>query len=479
MIAEDLLEGRTRARGGLIVDLFAGGGGASEGIRLALGRAPDVAVNHDPDAIAMHAINHPDTVHYCRSIYDVSPWDVAAPGEVDLLWASPDCTHFSRAKGGKPREKAIRDLPWIVVDWARAVRPRVIGLENVAEITTWGPLGEDGQPIPELAGTTWRAFLGQLEAAGYAVDFRVLNAADFGAPTARRRLFLVARCDGRPIRWPEPSHGPGRAAPWRTAAECIDWSLPIPSIFERRRPLAEATERRIAEGVRRYVLNTPRPFLVNLGDPDQPVAPAMIQTGYGERPGQAPRVLDLQRPLGTVVAGGPKHALVAAFMVKHYGGVVGHRLDQPIGTVTTIDHHAVGAVFLDKLHGSASAGQPLDRPAPTITAGGGRGGGHAALCAALLARYYGEGGQWSGLDQPLPTIVTKDRFALVTVQIDGQPYVLADIGMRMLQPHELKIAQGFGEEYVLVGNKANQTARIGNSVPPQAAAAVVGAQFAA
>jgi DNA (cytosine-5)-methyltransferase 1 len=483
----------------IAVDLFAGGGGASEGIRRALGVAPIVAVNHDPDAIAMHAANHPDTIHLCESVFDVRPHEVTEGRRVDLLWASPDCTHFSRAKGGKPRAKKIRGLAWVIVQWAAAVAPRVICCENVPEFVTWGPLDDEGQPIKERAGETFREFVSKLEALGYTVEWRNLVAADYGAPTTRKRFFLVARRDGRPIRWPVPSHD---RTTWRIAAECIDWSVPVPSIFGRKRPLKPATERRIAEGIRRYVLTSARPFIVclthgsvaNRGrveDIDQPlntittakggeralVAPTLINTRNGERVGQRPRVHDIEQPMPTVTAIGSQGGLVAAFLAKHYGGVVGQDLDRPVGTVTAIDHHSLAAVFLDKLHGSAQAGQPVDRPMPTVTSGGGRGGGHAALVAAFLLKYYGSGGQWSALDEPMHTIVAKARMGLVTVPIGGDEYALVDIGMRMLTPRELARAQGFGDDYVLTGTKANQIARIGNSVPPPVVEAVVRAQF--
>jgi DNA (cytosine-5)-methyltransferase 1 len=482
--------------GPVIVDLFAGGGGASEGIRMATGRGPIVAINHCAAAIAMHSRNHPETIHFQESVFDVRPQLAARGRPVDLLWASPDCTHFSRAKGGAPRSKEIRSLAWVIVDWAREVRPRVIAMENVPEFVTWGPLGDDGQPVKAQAGETFREFVQALEGHGYTVAWRVLNAADYGTPTSRKRLFLVARCDGAAIVWPEPTHGAGRL-PYRTAAECIDWSIPVPSIFGRKRPLAEATERRIAEGIRRYVLGAARPFLVNLthggrldglDDPMKTVTaahrgekalvtPTLIQTGYGEREGQAPRVLDIGAPLGTVVAGGAKHALVAAFLAKHYGGVVGQPLDRPLGTVTATDHHSLVTGFLAKAHshgwdGNGSDTRPLGRPVWTVTAKEG-----GALVAAFLARYYGQGGQWSGLDAPVPTVTTLDRMAVVTVSIDGEPYVLADIGMRMLQPRELATAQGFPASYVLTGTKSEQVARVGNSVCPPVACAIVEAQL--
>ena len=411
------------------VDLFAGGGGASLGILRATGRAPSVAINHDPAAIQMHAANHPGTLHLCESVFDVAPF-LPRGRAIDLLWLSPDCTHHSRAKGGKPLKNDRRGLAGIGIVWAKAVRPRVIALENVPEFADWGPLYPDdhevealrNRPIPERRGESFRAWVGELEALGYHVEWRCLVAADYGAPTTRKRLFLIARCDGRPIVWPEPTHGKGRPQAWRTAAECIDWSIPCPSIFERRKPLAEATQRRIAEGLRRYVLTSARPFLVCLTHGgrleclDQPhrtittanggeralVAPTLIQTGYGERKGQAPRALDL---------------------------------------------------------------------------GGGRGGGHFGLVAAFLLKYYGSGGQWSGLPEPMHSIVTKARMGLVTVDLNGEEYAIADIGLRMLAPRELARAQGFGDDYLLTGSKAEQIARIGNSAPPHVVEALVRAQF--
>ena len=486
----------------IAVDLFAGGGGASLGIEWATGAAPIMAVNHCRAAIEMHAANHPGTLHLHESVWDVHAQDFAGT-HVDLLWASPDCTHFSRAKGAAPRSKEIRSLAWVIVDWARDVRPTVICLENVPEFVTWGPLLEEtGQPDKTRAGETFRSFVGRLEAEGYTVEWRVLNAADYGAPTSRRRLFLVARRDGEPIRWPDPSHGPGSALPWRTAAECIDWSIPVPSIFERTRPLAEATQRRIAEGIRRYVLTSASPFLLNkshggrLSPLSTPLATVTSTPKGGDRwlvapmlarahshgwDGNGSDVRPLDRPGWTVTAkdGG---ALVAAFRARHNGGPNGHPsygrdLRETMGTVTGRDTQALAAVWLDKLHGSARAGQPLDLPAPTVTSGGGRGGGHAALCAAFLLKYYGQGGQWSALDEPMHTLVGKARMGLVTVTLGGEEYALVDIGMRMLQPRELARAQGFPDSYILTGTKSEQVARIGNSVCPPVAEALVRAQF--
>lgn len=515
----------------IVVDLFAGGGGASTGIAWACGHDPDVAINHSPAAIAMHAANHPASEHYCESVFRVSPIDACRGRPVGLMWLSPDCTHHSKAKGGKPRQKKIRGLAWVACRWAKDVRPRVIVLENVEEFADWGPLTDEGLPCKKRKGRTFRAFVSKLRGYGYRVEWRLLVAADFGAPTTRRRLFMIARCDGEPIAWPDPTHGKGRAHPWRTAAEIIDWSLPCPSIFDRKKPLAEATLRRIATGVKRYVLDAARPFIVPVTHPrdsrvhsiDEPartvtaanrgelalvtpflarhfgasigqpverpaptvtaggqghtalVVPTLIQTGYGERPGQAPRVPGLEKPIGTLVSG-QKHALVAALITKHYGGVVGHEADKTLGTVTSRDHHALTTAFLAKLYGTSSAAS-VEAPTPTVTAGG----NHLAAVHAFLVKYYGTGAP-AQLGLPLGTATTRDRFALVTV--DGEQYAIADIGMRMLQPHELFAAQGFPADYTLRpplnGKPLNKTQQIelaGNSVCPPLAEAIVRANY--
>jgi len=259
--------------GELIVDLFAGGGGASTGIEWALGRSPDIAVNHNKKAVLMHQINHPHTKHYCESVFDVVPQEVCAGRPVGHLWMSPDCTHFSKAKGSKPVSKRVRGLAWVGKRWAATVRPRVIFLENVEEFTTWGPLvriNGNMHPCKKRSGRTFRTFVRELQRLGYAVEWRTMRACDYGAPTIRKRLFLVARCDGEAIVWPEPTHGDpgkdgvkgGQLLPWRTAAECIDWSIPCPSIFTRKKPLADNTLRRIARGIQRYVIDNPAPFIV-------------------------------------------------------------------------------------------------------------------------------------------------------------------------------------------------------------------------
>lgn len=456
----------------LIVDSFAGGGGASTGIEWALGRSPDIAINHSPEAIAMHRLNHPATRHFCEDVWQVDPREATGGRPVGLAWFSPDCTHFSKAKGGKPRSKKIRGLAWVVYHWAKAVRPRVICLENVEEFADWGPLLDDGRPCPVRRGMTFRRWWRQLENLGYELDARELKACDYGAPTSRKRLFVIARCDGQPIRWPEPTHGHG-LAPYRTAGECIDWSLPCPSIFGRRKPLAEATLRRIAAGVMRYVVNARQPFLVMTIDhqssepgsairgADDPlstittkarhcvVAPTLIQTGYGERPGQAPRVPGLEKPLGTAVAGGQKHALVAAFLARHFTGVVGRGLEHPTPTITATDHHSLVTATL-----------ATDR---------------REQVAAFLVAYYGNEKHGRSLAEPMGTIVSRDRFGLVTVH--GQPHYIADIGLRMLVPRELYRAQGFPDDVQLRGSTRSQVALCGNSVSPPVAAAIVRANF--
>ncbi|MGE4163891.1 MAG: DNA cytosine methyltransferase [Vicinamibacterales bacterium] len=483
----------------MIVDLFAGGGGASTGIEAALGRPVDVAINHDPTAMAVHRANHLATIHLDADIWEVQPLEATQGRPVDLLWASPDCTHFSVAKGGVPVSQNIRSLAWVVVRWAKAVAPAVICLENVAEFRGWGPLGPDGRPDRVRKGETFRRWRRALERLGYVVDYRILDASLYGAPTKRRRLFLVARRDGRPIVWPEPTHGPGKR-PVRTAAECIDWSLPCPSIFERKRPLAAKTLWRIAEGIRRFVLESPHPFLVPMNSSNPPmsveaplgtitsqhnrfqvVAPTLVQAGYGERRGQRARTLDLGEPLGTVVAGGQKHALVAAFLAKHYGQRAGgfaggQQIDLPMGTVTTQDHHALAAATLIKFRGNAGQppAQPLTEPAPTLTAGG----THLAEVRAFLTAFYGEDGtkgKGQPVTDPLRTVTTKHRLGLVTVE--GTDYQIVDIGMRMLEPHELLAAQfgRFAAAYDLTAatTKAAKVRLIGNSVCPEVAEALV------
>ncbi|WP_394243957.1 DNA cytosine methyltransferase [Halopseudomonas laoshanensis] len=527
---------------GLVIDNFAGGGGASTGIEMALGRPVDIAINHDPEAISMHEINHPHTKHYCESVWEVNPRDITGGRHVDLCWFSPDCKHFSKAKGGAPVKKEIRGLAWVAIRYAATVRPRIIMLENVEEFITWGPL-VDGRPCPKNKGRTFKSFVNALRRQGYQVEWKDLRANLYGAATIRKRLFLIARCDGQPIVWPPATHLAATSAEvkakqaktQRLAADIIDWSLPCPSIFTRKRPLAEATLRRIARGIQRYVIDADKPFLVkvnhgydyfrgqSLDEPLQTitsklgtalVTPTLVQLGYGERKGQAPRAPGLQKPLGTVVAGGGKHGLVAAFLAKHYGGNYnghGAPLDAPAPTVTTIDHNALVTAHIQRDFG-ASIGHAATEPLATITAGGGgksalvassliklRGtckdgqpvteplhtisaqGNHLGEVRAFLLKYYDTGiGQ--SLEEPLHTVTTKHRIGLVMIK--GEPYQIVDIGMRMLEPHELYAAQGFPADYIhdrtITGkrlSKASQVRMCGNSVCPPVAAALVRANM--
>lgn len=669
----------------LIIDSFAGGGGASEGIRAALGRDPDYALNHDGLALAMHRINHPDTHHIEEDVWNVDAVGLCAGRDVGLLWMSPDCKHFSKAKGGKPREKAIRGLAWVGVRWIKSLpkrqRPRVVFLENVEEFANWGPLLEDGRPCPVQRGATFKQFVLALEAMGYVVEWRELRACDYGAPTIRKRLFLIARRDGKPIVWPEPTHGApdsegvlaGRLLPWRTAAEIIDWSLPCPSIFETsaeiktkhgiraNRPLADATMARIAKGTMRYVVNAAKPFLVrvNHGDSrgrrdrglDEPMPTATHYSGdalvqpfvtygqqgggnrdavdplhticaspkdqnaivtpfvtkfnrgatgheidrplatvtshasethgggaaplgivapflaprlqekpgdeprtraidlpaatitasdvlpghlvgacliprYGERPGQDPRARSVEEPAPVIVPTGNEGSLAAVHLARDFGMSVGSPADEPAPTVmphgqgktklvatflaqhntardgsvnpgtdarapvSTITaaggHQNVVAAHLLNLRGSDRRDAPIDRPAPTATSGG----NHAAAVYAFLAKYYGEGLPSQAADEPLHTLTAKPRHGVVTVTIQGQPYAIVDIGMRMLTPRERFNAQGFRPDYTIdrgeledgsiVPLTLEQQGRMcGNSVVPQMAQALVEANYAA
>lgn len=443
-------------------DLFAGGGGMTHGAKKA-GVDVIVAVDHDQNAIDNHALNHPHVHHFRESVWAVDPLQALGGQPIDLLLASPDCRHFSRAKGGPTKDKGIRGLAWVVLRWAARAKPRTIIVENVEEFRTWGPLktrGNTGRVWKERSGETFARWVGQLERLGYTVEHRVLCAADYGTPTTRRRLFVVARLNGRPA-WPEPTHGAGRTLPWRAAAEVIDWHDLGRSIFNRPRPLAEATMRRIAEGVRRFVL-AGSPFVVRIGQQstdsgkvrsaNEPlstivskaehcvVSPFLVSTRNGERLGQAPRVRDVGRPLGVTTAQGSQGGLVAAFLAKHNGS--GESWD-------------------------AAVGQSLDAPMHTVT---------GRLVAAFLCKYYGSGGQWQALAEPLHTIVAKARFGLVVLPIDGEDYVLTDIFMRMLQPHELAAANG-AADMQFVGTKEQQTARIGNMVCPPVIEALCRANF--
>lgn len=591
----------------LFVDNFAGGGGASTGIEMAIGRSVDIAINHDPDAIAMHKANHPASKHYCEDVWQVDPVEACAGNPVALAWFSPDCKHFSRAKGGKPVDKNIRGLAWVAIKWAYTVRPKVLMLENVPEIQTWGPLGKDGKPIKERAGETFMGFILALtggipawhpayqemcdalsieptsemaqklqKGLGYKVQHRTLKSCDYGAPTTRTRFYLIARCDGRPIVWAEPTHAPkdseavkqGLKLPYHTAAECIDWSIPAQSIFERKKPLAENTMRRIARGIQKFVIDNPEPFIVTVNhsgegfrgqSTDEPlgtitakngygvvtptimcnntnnvgasvetplptvttgnrnylVAPSIVPIGYGEREGQAPRVNKVDEPLGTVVTSG-KHYLVAptliqyhsetakdevrgqelteplmtqdtsnryalsvAHIMKNYGGGyngAGSAADAPLDTVTAKDHNSLVTAHIMTMRNNMD-GQPIDEPLTTISCSG----AHHAEVQAFLVKYFSTGAAKS-VNEPLDTVTTKDRFALVTIH--GEEYIITDIKMRMLQPRELFNAQGFPSDYIIDHDadghpyvKSKQVARCGNAVTPQVPAALVRANL--
>jgi len=504
----------------LAVDNFAGGGGASVGIEAAIGRPVDMAINHDPVAIAMHRANHPETRYFCEDIFEVDPVAAAAGRPIGLAWFSPDCRHFSKAKGTAPLKKEIRGLAWVVIRWAKAVKPRVILLENVEEFQTWGPLGDDGRPDSARMGETFREWLAELRACGYAVEFKTLVAADYGAPTTRKRLFLVARRDGKPIVWPAATHGPGRAAPHRSAAEIIDWSLPCRSIFGRKRPLAEATLKRIAAGLQKYVFQNRRPFIIpvahqgdarahSIGEPIRTITgshrgefalatPFMVRhghystiTGAGLHEGRGAgtfRGQPLEAPLGTVCATNDKH-LVCPIITKGYGGPNGHQTPgtspaAPIDTITARDHHGLAAAFLTKFFGTAGAGASVEVPFPTITAGGEHGGGHVAEVRAFLTKYYSSGGQGRhqnmDLFDPLHTVTSKARFGLVVIA--GEAYQIVDIGLRMIEPHELFAATSFPEDYDIRPEfggkpitKTQQTKLVGNAVCPVNAEALAAA----
>ena len=459
-------------------DNFAGGGGASEGIRRRTGRDVAIAVNHDPDALAMHEVNHPNAEHYCEDVFAVDPLKVTRGRPVGLAWFSPDCRHFSRAKGGKPVDKRVRGLAWVAVKWGKLVRPRIIGMENVSEILTWGPLLEDNTPDPDRKGITFKRFITSLRNLGYEVDWRELIAADYGTPTIRKRLFIIARCDGQPIVFPQPTYSKNGEVmdtlPWRTAAEIIDWSRPCPSLFMTKkvgkvlgvkRPLARATLTRVATGVRRFVLESADPFIVPMeyaqtmraGDGERTAA---VQGELFQNAGPDGLVVPaLSEALGAVPSSGMKQAQVAAFLAKHYWRVAGHAADSPTPTVGPKDHHALATARLE-----------LKKPF-------GRDQQHQEV-RAFLMKYYGQGGQHSDLHEPVHTIPTKARMGLVTVS--GYDNNLTDIGMRMLTAAELYRAQGFGPHYIHTHtargkllSEAAQIRMVGNSAPPDVVEAIV------
>ena len=437
-----------------IVDSFAGGGGASTGIELATGRVVDIAINHDPDAILMHKTNHPHTVHYQASVWDVDPLEVTGGSPVGLLWASPDCKHFSKAKGGKPVDKNIRGLAWIVLRWAGTVQPRVVILENVEEFQTWGPVRR-GHPVKAKAGQTFRRFIDQLEGLDYAVEWRELVAADYGAPTTRKRFFLIARRDGRPIVWPEPTHAPadspevleGRKKPWRSAAEIIDWSLPCPSIFDTReairekyglsaqRPLRPNTMRRVIRGVDKFAIKAPEPFLVvvnhagdfrgqNTADPLQTVT---AKHGYGvASPLLAPLTVtnttnstgaDAGAPVHTVTTAGNQMLIAPtlAAIGQTGGGERGRKITEPTHTQVSKAEECLVAAAMIQYHTEQTErvrGQGLADPLMTIDASNRYG-----LAAATLVKYYGNDRHGQGAGDPLHTITAKDREGVLAANL--------------------------------------------------------------
>ena len=540
----------------MIIDNFAGGGGASTGIELATGRAVDAAINHDPDAILMHRTNHPQTRHYCESVWDVDPWEVTRGRPVGLAWFSPDCKHFSKAKGSKPVDRNIRGLAWIVLKWAGTVKPRVIILENVEEFQTWGPVRK-GKPMKSRRGETFRKWKEQLQVLGYEIEHRELVAADYGAPTIRKRFFLIARCDGKKIIWPERTHAPkdseevksGKCKPWRGAAEIIDWTIPCPSIFDTTdeikekygiravRPLAVNTQKRIARGIEKFVLQNKEPFIVPIG--------------YGERKGQAPRVHDIKEPVSTVVSSGKqylampsliqyhteqservrgqgmdepimtldaanRYGLSVAYLAEYFqngrplnvnsplhtsttkdreclcmahmekffsGGYTGNGSDAntPLGTVTAVDHNGLVETFISKFY-KTGIGQKPDEPLHTITTSA----GHFGIVTVKMSRSEMNLHHWNEVRELLNAYcgyaIAADEILLLDV--NGTLYFISDIGLRMLTPRELYAANGFPLDYIIdhdytgkAYGKTKQVARCGNAVPPPFAEALVRANL--
>ena len=414
----------------LIIDCFAGGGGASVGIEMALGIPVDIAINHDPQAIRMHKVNHPDTLHLTEDIFKVDLQRYVKGRHVSLMWASPDCTSYSKAKGGQPRKSGLRILPWAVYKHAKAILPDVIIMENVEEIQQWGPLDENGHPIRERLGEDYKKFISAMKGLGYIFDSRELVAADYGAPTTRKRWYAIFRRDGKDIVWPEQTHFKDSEPKWKQCGEYIDWSDLGKSIFDRSKPLADATQKRIANGIRKYILES-KPYIVQ----DKRAAAFIIQY-HGEQKAGDARGQRLSEPIKTIDTSN-RYGLVTAFITKFYKSGIGQGCDEPLHTITTSP-------------------------------------GHFGLVSAFLIKYYGTGGGWE-LKMPLATITTKDRFGLVNVilDIDGEAYIIKDIFLRMLKPEELKRMQGFPDDYIIDRDIdwkpypiKEQVARIGNSVVP-------------
>ncbi|ATR83814.1 DNA methyltransferase [Pseudomonas sp. HLS-6] len=552
----------------IVVDFFCGGGGAGTGLEMGLGRPVTVAKNHNPAAISMHTANHPHARHYTTDVFEGDPDEECGGRAVGWFHMSPDCTHHSQAAGGQPRKREIRNLSWIGLKWAGKKKPRVISLENVKQILQWGPLiakrdkatgrvitldlvphptkpkamvnrvaapGEQVPvsnqflvPNPKRRGVTWRRFVALLEGMGYQVEWRVIRACDFGAPTSRERLFMIARCDGQPIIWPEPTHAKKPAKgqqKWRTAADCIDWTVPSKSIFGRKKDLAPATLRRVAKGLKKFVIDNPQPFIVPIANwsgelaqsaqeplrtitswprggsfamaspvmarathqASDKVSAFMAQMNGGFNSTDAKGI---DEPMTTVTNTGSQQQLVTANLVHLRGNCDARDATDPLHTISAGGtHHGLMTAFMERQFG-ASVGQALDEPAPTITAGG---GGKSSLVelklspeqeagalrvAAFLISYYGTENT-SAANQPAPTVTTKDRLGLVTVHVKGTPYVIVDICLRMLQPHELYRAQGFPADYIIDkgtdGRRFTKTEQVhmcGNSVSPPPMAAL-------
>lgn len=498
--------------GEIIVDNFAGGGGASTGIEMATGYSVDIAINHDPKAIQMHKTNHPRTKHYCEDVWQVDPIAACKGNPVGLAWFSPDCKHFSKAKGGKPKDKNIRGLAWVACRWAGLVRPRVIMLENVEEFRTWGPLNRRHHPIKNKQGKTFERFVRQLEELGYEVQFKELVAADYGAPTMRKRFFMIARCDGKPIVWPEPTHAPadseevkaGLLKPYVGAYTQLDFSLPCPSIFDTSeeikekygiravRPLAPKTMERIARGLKKFVIDNPEPFIIQCkfnNDAQDIKKPLGTITTIGSHLLVEPYLSvnrenhfgsDMREPIHTVTSNN-QHMLMTPTLIQYHsetaqGEVRGQTIKEPIMTVDGSNRYGLVTSFLSKFY-KTCIGQDEREPSHTVTTSA----GHFGEVRAFLIKYYGDAtGQ--DIKQPLDTVTTKDRFGLVT--IEGVDYQIVDIGLRMLETRELYGCQGFPEDYIIdhdytgkIYPRTEQVRRCGNAVCPPIPAALVRANL--
>lgn len=472
----------------IVVDNFAGGGGASTGIEIAIGRSVDIAINHDPAAIAMHRANHPTTEHYTEDVWKVNPMTACDGRPVALAWFSPDCKHHSKAKGGKPVSRKIRGLAWVAVKWAKAVHPRVIMLENVEEFQDWGRLDEHDRPDPRYKGETFRRFVRQLERLGYEVQYRLLRACDYGAPTIRKRFFLIARCDGEPIVWPEPTHAEpdslevqaGLKKPWVPVADVLNFDLPCPSIFATKeeikkqygidavRPLSDKTLQRIARGVKKFVIDNPNPYIV-------PGGTACLMRNNENAAGSS-----CKEPIGTITTGG-HHMLIAPSFIQYHSettdDVRGQPVTDPLMTVDASNRYGLVSTFITQFNNHCD-GQPVTQPLGTMTARA----NHFGELRAFLIKYYGGGGNGASCSDPAPTITTRDRMGLVTVH--GEDYQIVDIGLRMLTPRELFDAQGFPPDYIIdvdadgnVYPKSEQVARCGNAVCPPIPTALVRANL--